>query len=93
MNLRLVHLKDNPYALLTNMAGLRPTCDSLDASEQDLEFQVVDWYIPESDRHLRRDYSAEPMEYEINMFGVTAEGYSVCAVSYTHLTLPTNREV
>jgi len=61
------------------MAGLRPTCDSLDASEQDLEFQVVDWYIPESDRHLRRDYSAEPMEYEINMFGVTAEGYSVCA--------------
>ena len=61
------------------MAGLRPTCDSLDASEQDLEFQVVDWYIPESDRHLRRDFSAEPMEYEINMFGVTAEGYSVCA--------------
>jgi len=57
----------------------RPLCPALDPGEQDLEFQVVDWYIPESDRHLKRDFSAEPMVYQIYMFGVTAEGYSVCA--------------
>lgn len=53
-----------------------------------IEFQVIDWYIPDSDRILqdrkRADAAladgpaAPPDEYTIYMFGATADGVSVC---------------
>ena len=54
--------------------------------EEDLMFQVIDWYIPESDRaadHYRRLEGYPPMtgspdEYTIFMYGVTKTGHSVC---------------
>ena len=57
--------------------------------EDDLEFQVVDWFVPENDRSKQgRDKASGyqrpaiptlPAEYEIFMYGVTAEGYTVTA--------------
>jgi DNA polymerase elongation subunit (family B) len=64
---------------------------SIDPDEEDLEFQVFDWYMPESDRAARElaakareerggGYVATPVrQYEIFMYGATAEGHSVCA--------------
>jgi DNA polymerase elongation subunit (family B) len=54
--------------------------------EEDLMFQVIDWYIPEADRaadHYRRLEGYPPMtgspdEYKIFMYGVTKTGHSVC---------------
>lgn len=58
--------------------------------EGDLEFQVLDWFIPEADKVDRQkrakngwastqDEDAPLPEYDIYMYGATAEGYSVCA--------------
>ena len=57
--------------------------------EEDLEFQITDWYVPEADRavdHYRREAGypkdesgSEPPEYSMVMFGVTADGHSVAA--------------
>jgi DNA polymerase elongation subunit (family B) len=55
--------------------------------EDDLEFQIMDWYIPEADRAVqayKREHGyggepQEPAEYEIFMHGVTAQGHTVCA--------------
>lgn len=53
----------------------------------DVEFQVIDWYIPDNDRILQdkkrndamnNDTNTEPDPYTIYMFGVTATGVTVC---------------
>ena len=62
----------------------RKECDTLDTSE-DIEFQIIDWYIPESDRAVdfynRRDgykNGAKPQIYSMYIYGVTEKGESVC---------------
>ena len=64
-----------------------PRADEAPELEDDLEFQVIDWFVPESDKSKqRRDREAGypraeiptlPAPYEIFMFGVTADGFSV----------------
>ena len=64
-----------------------PRADEAPELEDDLEFQVMDWFVPESDKSKqRRDREAGypraeiptlPAPYEIFMFGVTADGFSV----------------
>lgn len=68
-----------------------PRDDSPEDLDGDLEFQVVDWYIPENDKSkqqreqaFRREHGwvrpeapRAPLEYEIFMFGVTSEGHTV----------------
>lgn len=55
-----------------------------------LRFQVLDWFVPEADKSLKKiqadarkrgepiEYPEETAEYEIIMFGCTQEGMSVC---------------
>jgi DNA polymerase elongation subunit (family B) len=62
---------------------------SLDEATEPLEFQVIDWFVPENDRSKQRrdrlagyprsDVPRSPAEYEIFMFGATADGYSITA--------------
>ena len=57
----------------------------IDPTNEDIEFQVTDWYIPENDRaadHHRRVagypmVDGPPQEYEIYMYGATEDGHSV----------------
>jgi len=57
----------------------------LDPDEEDIEFQICDWYMPESDRaadHYRRKagfprIEGDPNVYDICMFGSTSTGDSV----------------
>ena len=59
----------------------------IDPSTDDLDFQVLDWYVPENDKakqDLQRGQqwvpeSHQPPEYTIYMFGTTGTGHSVCA--------------
>jgi DNA polymerase elongation subunit (family B) len=59
----------------------------INPAEDELLFQVIDWYIPEADRaadHYRRLEGYPPQEgspevYKIFMYGVTKTGNSVCA--------------
>lgn len=61
----------------------RKTPQNID--DVDLEFQVIDWFIPEADKVARlRGYGGvdpdDPVpEYDIYMYGVTEAGDSVCA--------------
>lgn len=69
----------------------RQQAPELDPLKTHLDFQVLDWYIPESDRSkqaLQRKYGwdygtaegqNEVPAYDICMFGTTAEGHSVYA--------------
>jgi len=65
----------------------------LNSDVDDLEFQVVDWYMPENDKSVRQqkdllrklgqnpyamDANSDPLEYDIYMYGCTALGHSVC---------------
>lgn len=47
--------------------------------DEDIVFQLTDWFVPEADRDwmANRDPSEPAPEYEIIMFGVTNEGNSV----------------
>lgn len=64
-----------------------PRADEVPELDGDLEFQVIDWFVPESDKSKQRrdreagyprsDIPSLPAFYEIFMFGVTAEGHSV----------------
>lgn len=65
----------------------RPLLDSPWDDNNDLEFQVIDWFVPEDDRvpkikdYKERygvEYPEEAPLYSVHMFGVTKEGYSVC---------------
>ena len=64
----------------------------LDADRDQLEFQILDWFIPESDKAAWEIFKKEgpsPVDddeqptalpvYDIYMYGVTANGDSVCA--------------
>ena len=60
----------------------------LDPDGDDLVFQVLDWYIPESDKAARKlprpppdpgSRPPPPGDYDMYLFGATAEGQSVCA--------------
>jgi DNA polymerase elongation subunit (family B) len=59
----------------------------LDADTTNLEFQLMDWFVPESDKAAREMQKGmpympsdeKPAEYDIYMYGVTADGHSVCA--------------
>ena len=75
----------------------------LDNEKDELLFQILDWYIPEADRatdHYRRlegypPITGTPDEYKIFMYGVTKQGYSVCAQinnfhPYFFLKIPTS---
>ena len=63
----------------------RTTPVELDSYEEDLEFQITDWYIPECDRandYFRRKagfprIEGDPATYDVCMFGSTSEGTSV----------------
>lgn len=65
----------------------RKEVPTLTPDDTDLVFQIIDWYIPEADRaadHYRRlegypPTNGSPDEYKIFMYGVTKEGYTVCA--------------
>jgi DNA polymerase elongation subunit (family B) len=79
----------------------RKECDTQDTSE-DIEFQIIDWYIPESDRAVdfynRRDgykNGAKPQIYSMYIYGVTEKGESVCCKindfePYFYLKAPTS---
>lgn len=59
----------------------RPPLNGEFTNEDDLVFQVVDWFVPEADRDMMADVDREtpaPL-YEIIMYGVTEEGHSVTA--------------
>lgn len=66
-----------------------PRSDDPPPLEGDLEFQVVDWFVPENDKSKQKRDRDEgyprpavpcaPAEYEIFMFGATADGHSVTA--------------
>jgi len=50
--------------------------------EASIEFQVLDWFVPESDKaqwKLRKYKNGPPAPYEIIMYGSTASGHSVTA--------------
>lgn len=81
-----------------------PRSDDPPELESDLEFQVIDWFVPESDKSKQRrdreagypraDIPTLPAPYEIFMFGVTADGYSVTVkvndfVPYFFVKVPT----
>lgn len=62
----------------------------LDSRTECFRFQVTDWFVPESDKAAREmqrksktpyqtDEDQAIPEYDIYMYGVTAEGFSVCA--------------
>ncbi len=59
--------------------------EELDPDQEDLEFQIIDLYVPESDKAERElnkgqyNYDDEPKVYDIYLFGKTAKGDSVCA--------------
>lgn len=68
----------------------RKPAQPLNADEEDLRFQVIDWFVPEADKaawEIQRregwqsfgDPDAEPPVYDIYMYGVTEKGDSVCA--------------
>jgi DNA polymerase elongation subunit (family B) len=58
----------------------------IDPDVDDVLFQVIDWYMPESDRatqHYQRiegygSSNDDPEEYKIFIHGVTKEGHTVC---------------
>jgi DNA polymerase elongation subunit (family B) len=66
-----------------------PRTDDPPPLEGDIEFQVVDWFVPENDKSRQKRDRDEgyprpavpcaPAEYEIFMFGATADGHSVTA--------------
>ena len=83
----------------------RQQAPSLTPENEELVFQITDWYIPEADKaadHYRRlegypQQTEDPDEYKIYMFGVTKEGHSVCAqvnefCPYFFLKLPPSWE-
>lgn len=58
--------------------------EELDPDQEDLEFQIIDLYVPESDKADRElnkgqyNYDDAPKVYDIYLFGKTAKGDSVC---------------
>lgn len=63
---------------------------SVDPRTECLRFQITDWFVPEADKAAREmqkrsktpyqtDEDQPLPEYDIYMYGVTAEGFSVCA--------------
>lgn len=42
-----------------------------------LEFQITDWFVPESDKN--REKNEDPELYSILMYGTTNEGFTICA--------------
>lgn len=53
------------------------------SKKKDLEFQIVDWYAEDTGKYVEpeddTDICEDPRRYTIYVFGVTKEGYSVCA--------------
>jgi DNA polymerase elongation subunit (family B) len=45
-------------------------------ADDDITFQIIDWYIPESDR--QREKSDEPDVFTMMIYGCTQEGHTVC---------------
>ena len=70
---------------MTTIEFPRTTPVELDPNDEDIEFQITDWYIPESDRandYYRRKagyprIEGDPAVYDICMFGSTISGDSV----------------
>lgn len=69
-----------------------PRSDSitLEGHDAPLRFQITDFFVPEADKsrkilyrdiHKRpeTDYTKDPEEYKVVLYGCTAEGHSVCA--------------
>ena len=42
----------------------------------EIKFQIIDWYIPESDR--QREKSEEPDIFSMMIYGATQDGFTVC---------------
>ena len=42
-----------------------------------LEFQITDWFVPETDKN--REQNEDPELYSILMYGITNEGFTICA--------------
>jgi len=57
------------------MSFPRKEAPILDSSSE-LRFQILDWYIPESDRS--REKQEEPELYSMMIYGATQDGQSVC---------------
>lgn len=63
----------------------REAAPDINPEEDDIEFQITEWYIPEADRaadHYRREAGypreeGDPPEYGMFMYGVTADGHSI----------------
>ena len=63
----------------------RELAPDINPEEDDIEFQITEWYIPEADRaadHYRREAGypreeGDPPEYGMFMYGVTADGHSI----------------
>jgi DNA polymerase elongation subunit (family B) len=54
--------------------------DELDTLDKDISFQIIDWFVPESDK-IDYDFSnqEEAREYSVNIYGKMNNGISVCA--------------
>jgi hypothetical protein len=78
----------------------RIECPPLKDNSKNLVFQITDFFVPEADKSKKKlrheiDYSVEPDEFTVVLYGCTSEGHSVCVdVSgyrpYFYLSVPDN---
>jgi DNA polymerase delta subunit 1 len=78
----------------------RIDCLPLKDNSKNLIFQITDFFVPEADKSKKKlrheiDYSVEPDEFTVVLYGSTATGHSVCVdVSgyrpYFYLSVPDN---
>ena len=75
---------------MTDYQMLRPTADTKDegAFVRNLQGQTGTGF--QKNTHVHKDWWAQTQSFED---GMEALEQGIAAVSYTHLTLPTNREV
>ena len=55
--------------------------EELTTLDKDISFQIIDWFVPESDK-IDYDFTnnvEEAREYSVNIYGKTKDGISVCA--------------
>jgi DNA polymerase elongation subunit (family B) len=74
------------------MESLRGKFEPMDGHSRSIQFQITDFFVPEADKSKKSlskkevpDYSEEPAEYKILLYGCTMAGESICAevINYT----------
>ena len=74
------------------MESLRGNFEPMVGHSKSIQFQITDFFVPEADKSKKSlskkevpDYSEEPPEYKILLYGCTMQGESICAevINYT----------